>query len=150
LFPALCLGAAAAFTGCSGEPRASVSGSVKLKGAPLKHRAVLTFVGPDHTPMSIRTDEGGAFSLAGLPVGETRVTVVTVPDEGPTSRIPEAPSPHGGRLQGRAPAGAREARPSSPPSEVPQEYGDAAHPRLKFNLSEGGNELPIDLGSPTR
>jgi hypothetical protein len=145
LIPALCLGAAAGLSGCSGEPRAAVSGTVKLKGAPLKHKVVLTFVGPDHTPMSTQTDDGGAFSLAGLPVGEARVTLVAIPDGGPTPRVPEGPAPHGGRLQGP-----RGARPSAPPSEVPPEYGDAAHPRLTFNLTEGKNELPIDLASPSR
>jgi hypothetical protein len=145
LILAVCLGAAAALSGCSGEPRAAVSGTVKLKGAPLKHKVVLTFVGPDNTPISAQTDEGGAFSLTGLPVGETRVTLVSVPDGGPTPRVPEGPALHGGRLQG-----ARGARPPAPPSEVPAEYGDAAHPRLKFNLAEGNNELPIDLASPSR
>jgi hypothetical protein len=138
---ALLVGTAAfALPACSGRPGASVSGTVTLRGATLKNRVVLTFVGADNVPVSTRTDESGTYSLAGLPVGEVRVTVVSVPEGGPASRSFARP-------EGGAPAGRISHVPASP-TEVPAEYGNAAQPLLRFNLEEGVNDLSIDIGAP--
>lgn len=142
LFPALFLCAMAGLlAGCAGEPRASVSGKVTLQGMPLKNKAVLTFIGPDHVPLNTETDESGAYSLAGLPIGETRVTIVSIPEGGPTSRSLNS-------VQDKSSLRGRLGYSLAPPTEVPLEYGNAADPVLKFNLVEGNNELPIDLVSP--
>jgi hypothetical protein len=131
-----------ALAGCSSEPRARVFGKVTLQGVPLRNKVVLTFVGTDHVPLSTQTDETGAFSLTDLPVGETRVTIVSIPEGGPQPRRPAAP-------QAQSSSSARLSY--SPPSlaEVPAEYGDAANPKLKFALVEGDNDLSIDLVSST-
>jgi hypothetical protein len=123
--------------GCSGQPHARVSGTVTLQGMPLKNKVVLTFVGPDQVPRSTQTDETGAFSLTDLPIGETRVTVVSIPEGGsrPQGQAAQENASSRGRL-GAAPATL---------AEVPWEYGDAANPRLTFTLVEGDNDLPINL-----
>jgi hypothetical protein len=108
----------------------------------LKNKVVLTFVGADNVPLSTQTDDSGAYSVDGLPVGEVRVTVVSVPEGGPASRSFARP-------EGGAPAGRLSHLPA-PLTEVPAEYGNAARPLLRFDLEEGNNELPIDLGTPAR
>jgi hypothetical protein len=135
----LCLAAAAlAASGCWHRPSASASGRVTLTGVPLKGHVLLTFVGPDNTPRSTRTDANGAFAVSGLDVGETRVTLVSVPEGGPATR----------ELV-RATQGAPGARPASTAatsrSEVPAEYGDATNPRVTCTLREGENSLTVDL-----
>ena len=58
------VGMGAVVSGCGTGPQGSASGTVTLDGAPLKHRAVLTFVGADNTPRSTETDERGAKTPA--------------------------------------------------------------------------------------
>ena len=134
----LLIAAASGSAGCSGEPRANVSGTVTLDGAALKNRVRLTFVGADHVPRSTLSDDSGAFSLAGLPIGEVTVTLVSVPAGGPKPR-PRA------RIKDPSPDRHADNLPPLEEPEVPEEYGDAANPLLTFQLKEGDNLLPIDV-----
>jgi hypothetical protein len=134
----LCLAAAAlAVSGCWRRPTASASGRVTLNGVPLKGQVLLTFVGPDNTPRSTRTDANGNFSVSGLDVGETRVTLVSVPEGGPATRELVRAS------QGSP--GGRPASTTASNAEVPAEYGDATTPRVTCTLAEGDNSLNVDL-----
>jgi hypothetical protein len=143
LAPVLALVAVVVGSGCERGPQASATGTVTLNGARLKHRAVLTFVGPDHAPRSTETDERGAFNISDLPPGATTVMVSSIPAGGPATRPLGAP--------GEPVSGSRIARPTVPTatatqtSEVPAEYGDATHPLLSFTLQDGDNPLDIDL-----
>jgi hypothetical protein len=121
---------------CSGPSRARVTGKVTVKGAPLKGKVVLTFLGPDHEPRSTQTDDTGSYALGDLPVGPARVTVVPIPEGGPASRG------HGGRT---APGKGAPRREAAPKSEVPAAYMDASQPRLSFDLQPGDNPIAIDL-----
>jgi hypothetical protein len=146
LFAALMLVAVPlALTGCSREQHASASGTVTLNGSGLKHRVVLTFVGPDHIPCSTQTDDNGEFHIANLPLGETAVIASTIPDGGPATRPLGAPSEKSGsstRIT-RQPA-------HTQPQEVPVAYGDATHPLLHYTLQEGDNALQINLVTKTK
>jgi hypothetical protein len=139
-FAALVLvGVSITLTGCGREPHASASGTVTLNGAGLKHRVVLTFVGPDHIPWSTQSDDQGEFHIANLPLGETVVTASSIPDGGPATRPLGAPNE-------KSSAGTRLTRQAhSLPQEVPASYGDAAHPLLRYTLQEGENALQINL-----
>src|SRR5262249_37149383 len=136
LAPPLLLAVAFFLPACSGPPRASVGGKVTLKGAPLKDKVILTFVGPDNEARSTETDAYGTYALTGLPVGEAKVTVVPVPAGGP------APRGGGGRVAAGQPAPRREAPPQS---ELPAASMDASRPRLSFDLKPGDNPIAIDL-----
>jgi hypothetical protein len=141
LFAALVLVAVPlTLTGCAREPHASASGTVTLNGTSLKHRVVLTFVGPDHVPCSTQTDDQGEFHIANLPLGETAVIASTIPDGGPAARplgVPSEKAATGTRLT-RQPT-------QTQPQEVPASYGDAVHPLLHYTLQEGENPLQINL-----
>jgi hypothetical protein len=131
-------------SGCGEQtrPRARASGTVTLDGSNLKHRAVLTFLGPDRTPRSTETDEHGAFRIDDLPPGATTVTVSSVPEGGPATRPLGAP---GQRSTAGTRLAPRTARTSGVSTEVPPEYGDATRPRLNYMILEGDNALDINL-----
>jgi hypothetical protein len=128
--------------GCGREFPASASGTVALNGGALKHRAVLTFMGPDHTPRSTETDEHGAFQITDLPVGATAVMVSSIPDGGPAARPLGMPNQ-------KTKTDSRLARPATrtltQTTEIPAEYGDASHPLLTYTIQEGDNQLTINL-----
>jgi hypothetical protein len=143
LFPGLVLALASiGACGCGGKPTSSASGKVTLKGAALKSKVLLTFVGPDNVPRSAQTDASGEFTISGLAVGTTRVTVVPLPVEGPTPRAP-------GKMKDKADAGPRLSALPAAEEEIPFAYGDAAHPQLTYTLQTGHNALDIDLGTST-
>jgi hypothetical protein len=144
LFPAVLLAAAAlAASGCGRALPASASGQVTLNGAPLKGPVLLTFIGPDSTPRSTQTDPTGVFNISGLAVGETRVTIVSIPEGGPAVRELSRGTPG-------APPSRPVARPAASRSEIPAEYGNAAEPRVTFTLQDGDNPVNIELRSSPR
>jgi len=143
-FGALCLTAAAlAASGCWHRPTASASGRVALNGVPLKGQVLLTFVGQDNTPRSTRTDASGAFAVSGLNVGETRVTLVSVPEGGAATRELV-------RATQGAPGARSASTAAASKSEVPAEYGDATNPRVTCTLQEGDNALNVEIQTSSK
>jgi hypothetical protein len=128
--------------GCAATTQANVSGTVTYLGKALKRKAVLTFVGADNVPRSTETDDGGHFTIVGLPDGEVTVTVTP---------LGGGSTPHSLAATKDTPSGApRPSGKSAPPSDIPPEYGDATHPRLRNQLQAGGNVWNIDLMSSPR
>jgi hypothetical protein len=94
--------------------------------------------------MSTTTDASGNYNLAGVPVGQAKVTV------SPTQGSPSGEKAGGGRRVGRVKdkGNPGTGRPKAPTSEVPVEYQGPARALLTFEVKLGENKFPIELKSP--
>jgi hypothetical protein len=125
---------------------ASVSGAVTINGKPPKSKVLLSFVGVDNVPRSVRTDDAGTFSLSDLPVGEVKVMISQSASDARAGSDQPGSARKG---EGKGSAGPR-SPPQATRSEIPAEYSDAGNPRLRYTLGPGHTPLTIDLKAPAK
>jgi len=114
--------------GCGQKQKATVSGTVTYKGTPLTSGTV-TFYGSDNQVVSGSIDTNGAYSIAGVPVGPAKISVIT----------PPAPSPK--QVKGGVPGG--DAQTNS--VQIPKKYELPDQSGLTYTVVSGSQEHPIEL-----
>ena len=120
--------------GC-GEEKATVSGTVRYRGKPLKSGTV-TFTGTGNRTFAAKIDEQGRYTVSGLAAGSATATV-TSPRPVPAPRI-KLPQPVEG-AEGPSPAAQRGW------FAIPPQYGEPNRSGLRYTLTGGDNNVDIDL-----
>jgi hypothetical protein len=117
--------------GCGQGPRGDISGKVTYRGKPLPLASSVTFLNVENNQVgSSMISAEGTYSMANVPAGPVRITVVTPP-----------PLKGAGRRKGRK----KGAPPPPPPMVVPVKYGDPNQSGLTYTVEPGKQEFDIDL-----
>ncbi|QJW98139.1 peptidase associated/transthyretin-like domain-containing protein [Frigoriglobus tundricola] len=119
--------------GCTGEPKADVTGQVTYNGKPLAFGSVIMLKasGPGE-PAVAEIQPDGTYTFRGIPVGETKIGVVS---SDPNIKLD---------LRGDQ----KQLPPKADPKlwfPIPSKYAQPTSSGLSCNLSAGSNTHGIDL-----
>lgn len=133
-------------TGCASEEAgeslgATVTGTVQLNGSPVEGAMVTFRPASEGTQGAFaRTDEAGKYELSTSAVGTSGVSpgkyVVTV------TKVEVAQS---STASEEDPGYNPNAKPAEAKSLLPKKYSNAKTSDLEFTVTEGNNEIPIEL-----
>ena len=119
--------------GCGGEPRADVTGKVTYNGKPLAFGSVIMLkAGGPGEPTVAEIQPDGTYTFYGIPVGETRIGVVS---SNPNFKL---------ELRGDQ----KQPPPKADPKlwfPIPSKYSQPTDSGLRCSLSAGPNAHDIDL-----
>ena len=121
-------------SGC-GPKAGDVTGRVLFKGTPLPAGRITFLCEGGNKPVVTRDIRDGAYTMQGLPLGQARVTVVT---------IPPAPSSPAGPIQSPVPTDVPSA-PAGPYVEIPDRYRMPDTSGLTYTVTAGSQTKNWEL-----
>lgn len=132
-----CLGTLVVFCGCSSK--ATVTGKVYFKGAPLNGGQV-TIVGTDKVGRTGMIGVDGEYKVDGLPAGDARIGVMTTP-----GKAPPVPGMAKGMDASKMGGGVKEKETGTKLIPIPDKYNSADTSGLTLTIKTGVNQHDIKI-----